>query len=212
MTVDRRSRTHVAQKTLVLFVAVAATLGCASNRVESPLADGDAMCAASPLTAEIPCGTAGEQITLPYQDSLLPVTCTHALGSIHVPDASSAVVFDTIRNLKRVDGAFSIFRPQKLADLQQIATLEVVGGEFGIDLGPIGGLASIDGVSKLRELGALTLRRMPALKTLAPFRCLKVIHGDVLIEDNATLAPGEVEAFLARVRIKGKTVTRNNAP
>jgi hypothetical protein len=191
-------------------IVFAPTLGCAVSRVESPALDGGEVCASTAPVPEIVCGTAAQLITLPYQEALLPIACTHALGSLHVPDPTSDIL-DRVRNLRRVDGRFSIFRPQALTDLQSVASLEVVGGEFSIDVGPIDGLGSLAGVGRLRELGALSIRRMSALTTLAPFRCLQTIHGDVVLEDNTALAQSEIEGFLSRVHVEGKTVTKNNA-
>jgi hypothetical protein len=180
-------------------------LGCASGAPEFTDQSANSFCAsAENIASEVRCGSQGQLITLPYQSAQIPTTCTHALGSLHFPDAL-ADGFDSIRDLRRVDGTFTLFRPHSLADLQGLAKLEVVGGTFSIDLGPLNGLASLEGVGKLREVGSLTLSRMPKLKTLAPFRCLKVIHGDLLIEDMPTLAQSEIEAFLARVRVEGKT-------
>ena len=172
---------------------------------------GDAGGAAGADAALVECGEPDEIVTLPYAADRL-AGCTAFRGGIHVPDAGDPSALDPLRDIVRIDGRLTFFRNHALADLRGLERLERVGGLFSIRIDDSDGrFTTVDGLDRLREVGALEIESNRWLTSLAGFARLEVVHGDARIADNAALPPSEVDAFLARVRVEG-TVDLGSGP
>lgn len=148
------------------------------------------------------CGESGGHHTVPYQPPP-PASCTHYLGSIHVPDAVDDERLAGYQNLRAIDGRLTIFRG-RLVDLESFRSLETIGGELSIRLTEE--LAAPTGLGSLRDIGELELEYNAALTSLAGLEGLEHIRGDVTIRGNARLTRAEIDRVLADVPVDG-TIT-----
>jgi len=163
-------------------------------------------------TATVACGEPDDIVTLPYAAEQL-AGCTSFRGGVHVPDASALDTLDPLRDIERIDGRLTFFRNHALSDLRGLERLEGIGGPFSIRVDDSAGrFTSLDGLDALREVGSLELAGNPALASLTGLASLEVVHGDVVIEDNPSLARSEIDALLARVRVEGEVSAADNGP
>ena len=162
-------------------------------------------------TATVACGEPDDIVTLPYAAEQL-AGCTSFRGGVHVPDASALDTLDPLRDIERIDGRLTFFRNHALSDLRGLERLQIIGGLFAITVDDNGRFTSLDGLDSLREVGSLELAGNPALASLTGLASLEVVHGDVVIEDNPSLARSEIDALLARVRVEGEVSAADNGP
>jgi hypothetical protein len=161
--------------------------------------------------ATVACGEPDDIVTLPYAAEQL-AGCTSFRGGVHVPDASALDTLDPLRDIERIDGRLTFFRNHALSDLRGLERLQIIGGLFAITVDDNGRFTSLDGLDSLREVGSLELAGNPALASLTGLASLEVVHGDVVIEDNPSLARSEIDALLARVRVEGEVSAADNGP
>jgi hypothetical protein len=157
---------------------------------------------------EVECGAAGVQVLLPSDQ---PIGCTRMLGSVHLPDSVSRDDLAPLREVRRIDGDFTIFRNHSLEDLEDLAALRTVGGTFSVRFDD-GLLDDLDGLVQLREVGALELQNNTGLASLRGLEQLESVTSLLAITGNTQLPQAEIDALLARVEVGGPIVVEANGP
>ncbi|HEY6882297.1 MAG TPA: hypothetical protein VI299_29905 [Polyangiales bacterium] len=125
---------------------------------------------------ELVCGAPGD--VLRPQSAAEIAGCTIYRGEITIADVQWTNL-DGFESPRIVEGDVALFRSAKLEDLRGLANLEKVGGVFSIHL--CDSLTTLSHLTSLREVGDLSIRE----------------------EVNRMLAPAEVDALRARVKILG---------
>jgi hypothetical protein len=112
--------------------------------------------------------------------------CTHFRGSIRIGD-TPLVDFESLPDLRIVDGYFILFRNNAALSVRGLESLESVGGNFGISNN--GALVDLDALANLRTVG-----------------------GDLYIISNHTLDHDEVYALVGGISVGGTIDISGNAP
>jgi hypothetical protein len=204
----------------VLFLFV--TSACFQPGNEFP--DGGAKKDAGPV--ERVCGKAGDgpqSITFLSPNSNETVGCTRFLGSLTIsvgdPPGLSAlrglreaermyIYFSLVRSLSGLEdlttvGELKIFENNTLENIEALANLSNVK-KLVIGLNP--SLKSLDGLSGIRELDELTIQDNVSLTSLSGLPNLIRVRGDLTLYGNTSFKPGEVSAFLSRLKVDGRTI------
>jgi hypothetical protein len=168
------------------------------------------------------CGKAGdgpESNTRFRPNSPETVGCTRFLGSLLISSDPAAlrglreaermaIFFTQVKTLSGLEdlttvGELKMFENYTLENIEALANLSNVK-KLVIELNPF--LKSLDGLSGIRELDELTIRDNESLASLAGLSNLTHIRGDLTLYANTSLKPGEVSAFLSRVKVDGRTI------
>ena len=172
---------------------------------------------------------------LPLETSAFPeVRALTRIGQLRILDSVGVTGLGGFERLERVDRNLMLVRCENLMTLEGLRSLRYVGAEFilqdsrrletlrGLDaLEEVGGtlninyldvLVSLEGLGQLRTAGALAIAWNPRLTDLAGLASLRVIEGDLVIRDNPRLPQSAIDAFLARVTIRGEMRISGNAP
>ncbi len=165
---------------------------------------------ADTAVVHVTCGTADPiagNLSWPVD---VTAACTHYLGSVHLPDTSDSAAFAPLRELLRIDGSLTVFRPHTEVDLTQLERLEAVGGVFSFRIDDASHTA-LSGPPRLREVGHLTIESNGLLERLDGFApALETVHGDLRIRHNPKLSASQVETFLDRVTVGGAVLIEGN--
>jgi hypothetical protein len=158
----------------------------------------------------VTCGTADPNAGNLSWSQDVTAACTRYLGSVHLPDTSDRAAFAPLRELLRIDGSLTIFRPHTEVDLTRLEQLELVEGEFSFRMDDANHTA-LSGPPRLREVGHLRIESNAHLERLDAFvPALETVHGDLRVSHNPKLSASQVAAFLDRITVGGAVLIEEN--
>jgi hypothetical protein len=106
-------------------------------------------------------------------------------GDVYLEDGWMSATIEEYGGVTCVTGHLVIWQ-QDIADLSRLSTLQMVGGDFGIDENP--NLTQVDGLGNLTSVGGLHIGGNPALTNLAGLSNLSDVDtGPAYITNNASL-------------------------
>lgn len=146
-------------------------------------------------------------LELERMDGLEQLERVGSLGLLQVPRLRRV---DGAAKLKTVDESLVVSNMKSLESLEGFGALTSVGENLVLEALPA--LERVDGLGAVTRVGHLQVMRNPLLEDLSGLAALRVVQGELRITDNPQLPKSAIEAFLARVEVKGEVRVEQNGP